>query len=52
MVSAAEYDRLKRGDRQVFRSEDLPDHVLELIAKAETPAEFAYLDDEIKDWKP
>ncbi len=52
MVSAAEYDRLKRRDRQMFRSEDLPDHVLELIAKAETPPEFAYLDDEVKDWKP
>jgi prevent-host-death family protein len=52
MISAAEYDRLKRRDRQVFRSEDLPDEVLELIATAEYPAEFAHLDDELKDWKP
>ncbi len=50
MVSAAEYDRLKRLDRQVFRSEDLPDTVLELIAKSEVSAAFADLDDEVKDW--
>jgi prevent-host-death family protein len=52
VVSAAEYERLKRRDRQVFRSEDLPDRVLELIARAEVPAEHAELDDELKDWKP
>jgi len=52
MLSATEYDRLKRRDRQVFRPEALPDDVLELIAKAEVPAEFAYLDDETKDWTP
>jgi prevent-host-death family protein len=52
MVSAAEYDRLKRRDRQVFRAEDLSDEVLALIAKAETPAEFTHLEDEVKDWKP
>ncbi len=52
MLSATEYDRLKRRDRQVFRAEDLPDGALELIAKAEVPAEFADLDDEVKDWTP
>lgn len=52
MISAAEYDRLKRRDRQVFRSEDLPDEVLELIARAEVPAEAAGFDDELKDWTP
>ncbi len=52
ILSATEYDRLKRRDRQVFRSEDLPDEVLELIAKAETPPEFAHLDHEVKDWTP
>jgi prevent-host-death family protein len=49
VMSAAEYDRLKRRDRQVFLSEDLPDHVLELIAKVETSAEMAHLDDEVQD---
>lgn len=51
MVSAAEYERLKRRDRQVFQSADLPDAVLEQIAKAEVPAEFAYLDAELEDRK-
>ena len=50
MVSAAEYERLKRRDRQVFQSADLPDRVLEAIAQAQVPAEFAHLDDELKDW--
>lgn len=52
MISAAEYDRLKRRDRQVFRAEDLPDEVLALIAKTEAPAEAAGFDDELKDWTP
>jgi hypothetical protein len=36
----------------VFQSADLPDTVLELIAAAEAPPEFAPLDDETRDWKP
>jgi PHD/YefM family antitoxin component YafN of YafNO toxin-antitoxin module len=51
MVSAAEYERLKRRDRQVFQSADLPDAVLEQIAKAEVSAEFAHLDAELEDRK-
>ena len=49
VVSAAEYERLKRRDRGVFQSADLPDSILELIAKAEVPAEFAHLDRELED---
>lgn len=52
VVSVAEYERLKRRDRQVFQSADLPDRVLELIAQAEVPGELAHLDDELKDWTP
>jgi PHD/YefM family antitoxin component YafN of YafNO toxin-antitoxin module len=52
VLSATEYDRLRRRDRQVFQSADLPDRVLELIASAEVPAEYAHLDDELKDWTP
>lgn len=52
MVSAAEYDRLKRRDRRVVRIEELTDEELELIAQAEVPAEFAYLDAELENWKP
>ncbi len=49
MMSAAEYERLKKRDRQVFQSVDLPDSVLELIAAAEVPAEFSHLDAELDD---
>ena len=52
MVSAAEYDRLKKRDRRVVRIEDLTDEDLELIAQAEVPAEFAHLDAELENWKP
>jgi prevent-host-death family protein len=52
MLSAAEYDRLKRRDRRVVRLEDLTDEELELIAQAEVPAEYAYLDAELENWKP
>ena len=52
VVSASEYERLKRRDRQVFQSADLPDAVLELIARAEVPAEFAHLNEELNDWAP
>jgi len=52
VVSAAEYERLKKRDRQVFQSADLPDRILELIAQAEVPAEYAHLNDELKDWTP
>jgi len=52
VVSAAEYERLKKRDRQVFQSDGLPDRVLELIAQAEVPAEYAPLDSELEDTAP
>jgi PHD/YefM family antitoxin component YafN of YafNO toxin-antitoxin module len=52
VISADEYARLKRRDRRVVRLEDFTDEEMALIAKAEVPAEFAYLDAELKDWKP
>lgn len=52
MVSAAEYDRLKRRDRRVVRVEDLTDEELELIATAEIPPEAAEFNDELNDWTP
>ncbi len=51
VVSAAEYDRLKRRDRRVVLSETLTDQELDLIAQAEPPAGYAHLDAELKDWK-
>lgn len=49
VVSAAEYERLRRRDRQVFQSAALPDGVLDVIAQAEIPPEFAHLDAELDD---
>lgn len=52
ILSAAEYDRLKRRDRRVVRVEDLTDEDLELIAQAEVPTELAHLDAELENWEP
>jgi PHD/YefM family antitoxin component YafN of YafNO toxin-antitoxin module len=52
MLSVEEYARLKRRDRRVVRLEDFSDNELALIARAEVPAEYARLDDELKDWHP
>jgi PHD/YefM family antitoxin component YafN of YafNO toxin-antitoxin module len=52
MVSADEYNRLKRRDREVLGLEDFTDEDIDEIKKAKVPAEYAYLDDEIKDWTP
>jgi prevent-host-death family protein len=52
LLSVEEYDRLKRRDRRVVRLEDFTEEEMALIAHAEVPPEFAYLDDELKDWRP
>lgn len=51
LLSAEEYDRLKRRDRRVGRLEDFTDEEMALIAQAEVPAEHAHLDAELKDWQ-
>lgn len=52
LLSVEEYDRLKRRDRRVVRLEDFTDVEMDLIAKAEVPAEHSHLDAELKDWQP
>ena len=39
MISLKEYERLKRRDRQVIRTEDLDDETLNAILTAEIPEE-------------
>lgn len=51
MLSAEEYARLKRRDREVLRAEDFSADDLKAIAAAKVPDEYAHLDDELKDWK-
>jgi PHD/YefM family antitoxin component YafN of YafNO toxin-antitoxin module len=52
VLSAGEYDRLRRRDRRVVRAGELTDDDIALIAGAEVPAEHAHLDEELKDWNP
>ena len=47
LLSADEYKRLKRRDREALRAEDLTEADLAAIAAAEVPAEYAYLDAEL-----
>jgi prevent-host-death family protein len=48
MISAEEYHRLKRRDRQVLGLEDFTDSDLASIRAAEPPAETALFDHELK----
>lgn len=46
LLSAREYQRLKRRDRQVFRTGELSDADIQAIASAKAPAEASEFDDE------
>jgi len=48
VLSAEEYRRLKRRDREVLRVEDLTREDLEAIAAAKPPAEAAAFDHEVE----
>ena len=52
MISAEEYNRLKRRDRRVVSIEEFTDEDIALIAKSEVPPGFEHLDEELKDWQP
>ncbi len=52
LLSADEYSRLKRRDRRAIAAEDLTLAELELIGRADVPAEHAHLDTELAGWKP
>jgi prevent-host-death family protein len=49
LLSAEEYRRLTRRDREVVRVEELTETDLEAIRKAEPPAEAAAFDHEVTD---
>lgn len=48
LLSAQEYHRLKRRDRQVFRVGELSEADIAAIAAAEAPAETAEFDHELE----
>jgi hypothetical protein len=43
-MSAEEWQRLKRRDRQVGLTAELPDEWMEAVRSAKVPDEFAHLD--------
>jgi prevent-host-death family protein len=47
LLSADEFKRLKRRDREVLRAEDFTEADLEAIRRAEPPAEAAAFDHEV-----
>lgn len=51
VLSAEEYARLKRRDRRVVKLESFSEDEMARIAKAEVPAEYVQLDEELKDWR-
>jgi PHD/YefM family antitoxin component YafN of YafNO toxin-antitoxin module len=52
MISADEYQRLKRRDRTVFASGELPEAIVEAIAKTEMDSRHDHLNELIEDWTP
>jgi PHD/YefM family antitoxin component YafN of YafNO toxin-antitoxin module len=52
MISADEYIRLKRRDRQVFTVGELPDETVEAIRNSKMDERHRHLDDLITDWTP
>ncbi len=48
VMSAEEWQRLKRRDRQVGLTTELPEEWVEAVRNAKVPDEFAHLDAELK----
>jgi len=52
MISADEYLRLKRRDRQVLAAGVVPEDIVEAVRNAEMDPRHNHLDDLLKDWTP
>jgi len=52
MISADEYARLKRRDRQVFSTADMPEDIVEAVRKSKMDPRHNHLDELLKDWTP
>jgi prevent-host-death family protein len=48
VMSTQEWERLKRRDRRVGLTTELPEEWVEAVRSAKAPDEFAHLDDELK----
>ena len=47
-MAAEEWERLKRRDRRVGLTTELPEEWVEAVRNAKAPDEFAHLDDELR----
>jgi PHD/YefM family antitoxin component YafN of YafNO toxin-antitoxin module len=52
MISAEEYQRLKRRDRQVFAAGELSEETIEVVRTSEMDPRHRHLDELVKDWTP
>ncbi|MGH6855484.1 MAG: type II toxin-antitoxin system Phd/YefM family antitoxin [Aestuariivirga sp.] len=52
IISAEEYQRLKRRDRQVLAAGELPDAIVEAVSQTEMDPRHLPLDSLVKDWNP
>jgi prevent-host-death family protein len=52
LISAEEYERLKRRDRRAMSAGEISDRQFAAVREAKVPDRFADLDAELKDWKP
>ena len=52
MISAHEYQRLKRRDRQVLATADAPADIIEAVRNSTMDPRHNHLDDLLKDWTP
>ncbi len=48
VMAAAEWERLKRRDRHVGLTRDLPEEWIDAVRHAKVPDEYAHLDAEVK----
>lgn len=52
LLSAEEYERLRRRDRRAILPEDLTEAEVTAIAAAEVAPRHAHLNEEARDWRP
>ena len=52
MISVEEYARLKRRDRQVYATGDMPEDIVEAVRKSEMDPRHNHLNELLKDWTP
>jgi prevent-host-death family protein len=52
LISAEEYERLKRRDRRVITAGEVSERQIAALREARVPDRFADLDAELKNWKP